>query len=375
MTLLDEDQRLKVELLTLGMAVAPSATEVLAGPDGNRPLTLAEYATTSGIALRFGEGLWVNVPLREHNPNFVGETPFILEYEQGAFYIHSPRRSAPVTPIPVPAYYDRTNAKGESHLDYGVTHTDRVRISPVEGCALACQFCDLPYEYRYRTKRTEGLLETVAVALDDSTLAARHVLISGGTPRPEDYEYENEAYEAVCRGFPGVEVDIMMVPAEGLIDPARLLAMGVHSLSINLEVYNETLAKRLMAGKVKVGSRDYYLSFIERAAGLFGPGRVRSLLLVGLETLEDTLCGVAALAERGCEPVLSPFRPDPSTPLRHHSPPSVDTLIEAYERSAEIASRYGMRLGPSCIPCQHNTLTFPDDSGYYRHDRGVFGVV
>jgi hypothetical protein len=82
--------------------------------------------------------------------------------------------------------------------------------------------------------------------------------------------------------------------------------------------------------------------------------------------MRQTLKGVEALAQRGCEPVLSPFRPDPATELRDSPPPTADYLAEIYERSVEVAARYGAKLGPRCIPCQHNTVTFPDGSEYYR---------
>ncbi|MFQ5531968.1 MAG: radical SAM protein, partial [Candidatus Nanoarchaeia archaeon] len=108
------------------------------------------------------------------------------------------------------------------------------------------------------------------------------------------------------------------------------------------------------------------LDFIEGAVPIFGEGNVRSLLMVGIEPLEDTLRGVEVLAERGCDPVLSPFRPDPSTPMRNEKPPNVDFLIETYERAKEITGRFsGVKLGPRCIPCHHNTLTFPDNSEKY----------
>jgi hypothetical protein len=153
-------------------------------------------------------------------------------------------------------------------------------------------------------------------------------------------------------------MDVMMSPAPGLLDPHELLRMGIHGLSINLELFGEERSRRLMNAKWKLG-RPNVLAFIEHAAEVFGPGRVRSLLMVGLEPMEDTLAGVDALAARGCDPVLSPFRPDPSTPLRGHGPPTAELLVEVYQRSAEIAERHGVELGPRCHPCQHNTLTFP----------------
>ena len=156
----------------------------------------------------------------------------------------------------------------------------------------------------------------------------------------------------------------MMVPMPGLLDPESLVAAGVHELSINLELHDDQAARDIMPAKAKLGLSGY-MDFIERAIDAFGPGRVRSILMVGLEPLEDSLAAVEILASAGCEPVLSPFRPDPSTPLRNGRPPTVEELAEVYERSVEIAARHGLRLGPKCVPCHHNTLTFPDGTDYY----------
>ena len=116
-----------------------------------------------------------------------------------------------------------------------------------------------------------------------------------------------------------------------------------------------------MAGKQK-----RYLDFIEGAVPVFGEGKVRSLLMAGVESLEDTLRGVEALAERGCDPVLSPFSTDPSTPMKDKKPPTAEFLAELYERARDIVEKHpNVKMGPRCIPCMHNTLTFPDGSGKY----------
>jgi radical SAM superfamily enzyme YgiQ (UPF0313 family) len=256
-----------------------------------------------------------------------------------------------------PAWHDSKNPQGEPYNSYGFTHTDRVRVSPIEGCAITCRFCDLPYEFRYRTKRIEGLVDTVRVAIEDPVQPAHHILISGGTPRSHDYGYLNESYEAIVHAFPDRAVDVMMVPMEGLLEPIHLESIGVRELSINLEIFNRELARKIMPRKYHQGL-EHYLGFLRRAAATFGGDRVRSMLMVGLEPIEDTLAGVEAIAAQGCTPVLSPFRPDPSTPLRDLAPPTASSLRETYLRALEITRAHGVRLGPPCIPCSHNTLTF-----------------
>ena len=163
----------------------------------------------------------------------------------------------------------------------------------------------------------------------------------------------------------------MMVPIPEVIDVERLAQIGVHELSINLELYDEEIARRLMPRKYKQG-RDHLLEFVRHAASVLGTGRVRSMLMVGVEPMEDTLRGVEALVEAGGVPVLSPFRPDPSTPMSRRAPPSADALRETYVRALRITDGAGAALGPSCGPCSHNTLTLPNsaaaDSGRRPYD-------
>ncbi len=363
--MLTEVQHLKLRLMTEGIAITPQSRAAFVPDDPTAPLTLAEYASTSGIGLRLHPNVWVNAPTCDYNPNFVEQPANTLEYTGEGLVVRSGSLEWPAVPVPVPAYHKRVNSRGELYVSYGVTHTDRVRISPIGGCSIACHFCDLPYKVRYHRKSVEGLVESVRVALEDAWLPARHVLISGGTPTAADYAYENEVYEAICATFPSTPIDIMMMPMPGLLDPSVLHRIGIHIIYANLELYNEKAARRFAPAKAKLG-RSAYLNFIERCVGTFGRCRVRSLLLVGLEDVADTLQGVDALASLGCEPVLSPFRPDPATPLRALRPPSLELLEDVYLRAEEIVARHGMKLGPRCVPCHHNTLTFPDDSGYYE---------
>ena len=97
---------------------------------------------------------------------------------------------------------------------------------------------------------------------------------------------------------------------------------------------------------------------------------MRSMFIVGLEPVESTLDGVRAMAQAGGVPVLSPFRPDPATPLGGMRPPGYEDMRTVYLRAAEIAYDEGAQLGPACPPCTHNTLSFGgniDGDSFYPH--------
>ena len=130
-------------------------------------MTLADYASTSGISMQLENSIWVNAPIVDYNPNFVSETPYTLDFN-GEFFVRSGAFEAKAVPVPVPAYHNQVNAHGEKYTHFAITHTDRVRISPIWGCANICFFCDVPYKSKYIKKNAESLIETIQVALNDS---------------------------------------------------------------------------------------------------------------------------------------------------------------------------------------------------------------
>nr|AGC71411.1 radical SAM domain protein [uncultured bacterium A1Q1_fos_1000] len=350
------EEQLKFELLASGIAIDDLAMDHIQVANGERVLTPADYASTSGIILRLDGHVWVNVPIATYNPNFVSAPSFTLTADTEGLRVVGNGFSVAAKFWLPPDYHGRTNSRGDPHSMYAFTHGDRVRVAPITGCAYTCKFCNLPYEFRYRRKDVEGIVEAIETARVDPVQPARHVLISGGTPRPEHYDFLREVYESVIVSFPDIPVDIMMVPIAEVLDVEWLAGLGVHELSINLEVYNDEIAKRLMPHKHRQG-RDHLLEFVRHASSVLGSGRIRSMLMVGVEPMEDTLAAVSALVEAGCVPVLSPFRPDPSTPMRDAEPPSGQLLRETYMRAQEITKASGTALGPECGPCSHNTLT------------------
>jgi len=371
MASLSPARQLKFQLLDNGLALDPSALDALRQLYGDRELTPHDYASTSGIILKLEEDVWVNAPIERYNPNFVAESPFSLSFSDERFVVAGRGLTSTAAFWPQPAYHGTSNDYGPLN-NYVVTHGDRGRLSPIRSCSMTCTFCNIPYDdplSDYDLKPVPALLAAARTALEDPDQPARHLLISGGTPKPRDIGWMREMYAAVITEFTGVPVDLMMVPLPGLFDLPELSALGLNELSINLELFGRETSKSIMRHKYNQGV-DFYLDFIERASEVLGLGRSRSMLMVGLEPMADTLAGVRAIAERGGTPVLSPFRPDPATPLSRVSPPDASTMRETYLRAMDILDDFEVTLGPDCPPCSHNTLNFADDvSGRlgYRH--------
>lgn len=355
-------QRLKLDILERGIVVSERARAALT-QGGRRALTQADYPTTGGLTVRLPQDVYVNAAVA---PNSSVTQAIILDVESGAadnisYSLQTSDSCVPAVPLPLPGYLRLDEARRSSVM----THADRVRISPIAGCSVNCTFCDSP-RYPYEVRSSDHLLDALRLAIDDKVLVPRHVLISGGTPRYADRAHLDALYKRLIRAS-SLPVDVMLTPRESTDVIDRLVEWGAYGLAINLELFNTEMARRFAPYKRGLGI-DAYARSIRRAVNLTGgAGRVRSLLLIGLEPVEDTLRGVRFLAELGCDPCLSPFRPAAGTKLEAHPLPEASLLEEVYLASREIADAHGVKLGPRCIPCQHNTVAFPDNSGAFYY--------
>jgi len=370
-TQLSQAERLKFILLAEGASLTRAAEEALNDITDGGPWSPDDYASTRGVILRLSDDVWVNVTVERYSPGLESRRRITLDRGVDGFFVHGVGLESSAAFWPPASYHVRDNGDGRPYRNFVVTHGDRVRLSPTIGCAMVCDFCNIPFDDTYAgVKPLAPMLDAIAVALNDDQQAAHHLLISGGTPGPAQVPALQHVYESVLQTFSGLAIDIMMVPLRGLLDLTRLDALGVNEFSINLEVFDEDVARQVMRHKQRQG-RQYYLDFLEHAAAELGSGRVRSMLMVGIEPAERTLEGVRAIVERGCVPVLSLFKPDPVTPMASHSPLGADAALDIYLRALDLADALGGSLGPTCPPCTHNTLSFAErdstGAGRYFH--------
>ena len=275
--------------------------------------------------------------------------------------------------IPVPQYaLDALRLPDNTPVrELVMTHADRVRISPIHGCSYHCSYCTCNLS-TYREIPCEQLDAAFQIALADPYNRPRHALISGGTPREteESYDWLNEVYRFFPKTYPQMEFDVMLSPrclhpqphtSEGYREFLHYLhdVCGVRTLSVNLELFNEEYRRRFIPEKAAIGIQQY-LEFIRLAVEVFGERTIRSSLVVGLESGEDSLDGVRALVDCGCLPVLSAFVPAPGTDGATYPAPTPEFLLELVHKAERICRFAGLQLGPLCRPCTHNSITIED---------------
>jgi hypothetical protein len=353
-------KKIKMSCFSRGIKITANAKSKLT-QDGKIPLFIYEYATTAGLTFKFQDNTYINAPFGDwycDNPDVTLD----FETENEKFFISFNNEIIYTDVLPLPSYLNKKDLEGKLVSETIMSHADRARISPIAGCIYACKFCDYQGK-KYNPRPLNQILNALSIVLNDKNLPVKHILISGGTPKPKDYSYLENIIQSVINTI-NLPVDVMMVPnSSELID--NLFDLGIFGLSMNLEIYNEQIAQSLIPQKNKVWRRLFIKCLEKAIQKVGGNGRVRSLIIIGLEPIEDSLKGIELLAKIGCDPVLSPFRPGRKTPLENIRPPNVEDLKKIYIEALEITDKYKVKLGPRCIPCQHNTLTFPDSSDSY----------
>lgn len=363
---------LKIDLFAEGLQLTDAARKAIQAASEHQ-LTTGDYVTTEGLMLKAGD-IYINSPFPDAN-DFARNSPYVLDVDDsGNLFVtsHDGRRIA-VDYIPPPAYMEELNAQGRRYGDMIATHGDRARLSPIRGCSLDCKFCGIR-KLAYETIPAEELVDAVRKATTAPGREARHLLISGGTPGPKHYDYLNDVYARVSAEFPDLEIDIMMTPSEyrdkKLLDPQKLKDMGIHALSVNVELNDESEeAQDILGRKASIG-KAAYLEFLKEAVEIFRDketgevGRVRSIVIVGLQPIEETLKIVEELASIGVSVELSPLRLDSSTPLQDIPPPSAEDQKRVYLEAHKIIDKYkeqypGINDGLQCVNCMHNVLVFP----------------
>lgn len=368
--------RLKLEILAEGLRVDRSAEEHVAA-HGKPPLRVRS-GSCGGLDLVLPGATWVNAPVREL---FAPQSPLVLVRDDNGLILRDARdgTGTQVQLPPAPDYYSRTTAAGTLMSAVGQLCSDRLGVGLTNGCVYwgprgtRCRFCSIGLNVRtgheQGRKSTIDVLEVVAAAIEDIAAPAAHLLIGGGTPPGPDaggYAFADLIRTVKVR-WPALPVYVMIAPPEDLAAVDALVDAGADQIGINLELASPVASALYMPGKASLG-RERWTRALSRAVEALGPdrpiGAVRSILMVGLEPEEETLQGVEYLAAAGVMPILTPFRPMRGTELEEHPRWTGKQLWHTTQAAAAVAARHGLPLGPTCTPCQANTLNVPGHPSY-----------
>lgn len=365
-------RRLKWQLLAQGVFL-PRTTHMAAENTAAKLPQQVRSGASNGLEMILPGELWANAPVASGPGAAHARRPELVA-DEGLFYLldHLAQMRVPVTLAAEPVYYQKSTRGGTPMNRIGQMCADRIGFGLTNSCyfwqsSRRCQFCSIGVNNAYESqdKTWEEIDEVLSSALVDPVAAPRHLLVSGGTPADDDWGISRFAeIGQKLRTRYALDMYLMTVPPKDLGQLALLHECGYTEIAINIEVADPNNAARMVPGKHHEIGLPRYLEALEQATRYWGAqGAVRSLLVVGLESMTQTLCGVEQILNCGAAPVLSVFRPIMGSRLQQHAQVDVDWLDELFFRATELAQRYKIPLGPACNACKTNILALNNEEG------------
>lgn len=237
--------------------------------------------------------------------------------------------------------------------------TDRLRIHHSPNCLFqtekkGCKFCDVPGNSI--NFQEEDINEVIDWHLCNSNF--HHILIGGASgDYPKEYVNILKIINYI-RQKSDKQIYLMTLPPHDCAILHKYYDAGVNEIAFNIEIFDRSIAKKMMPGKGQIPLNTYQNALLHSVELWGNTGNVRSLLVYGLESDSSFLEGIKWLSSNGIQPIISPFRALGGTECADSVPPTTQKLMQIYDEASSICEKYNLSLGPNCIFCQNNTLSF-----------------
>ncbi len=207
-------------------------------------------------------------------------------------------------------------------------------------------------------RKYDQIVETSRAAFKEG--AVSHVLLTGGMlPVREGRDKEDEMIASVVmamqEGIGKKEIPVNVIRTapkdRDLSSIKRQKELGVYSVAYNLEVWDQLMFKYYCPGKEEVQGRDHWLRALEVATEIYGPGKVSTHFVVGLELSETFLAGVEWCSKRGIGVIPLVFSPVKGAPMEGMRAPTAEWYIKTTQKVADIRLKYDVdAFEPASLP-------------------------
>ena len=345
--------KLKISILNQGVRISPNAITAM------QKLGYMREGVFQSVDLFFPNGLVINAPCKTE---FSELSPYYIEYSGSSYVLmYNDELLTEISFDVVDTYSQRVATNGTLYRQAAFLATDRLRIHHQFRCIFkeqnqGCKFCNI------KLKEGNFSLSDVFEIIDFylQNVKFNHFLIGGGSGS-EMKEIQNiVAIAQHIRKQSSKPIYAMCLPPKNVSVLYDYKNAGINEIGFNIEFFDREIAKKLMPGKGAIPLSQYENAFIEAVKIWNSKGNVRSMMVLGLESLDSFYSGVEWLCTLGVMPIISIFRPMRNMYMKDALPICNEKIKKIYDHLLEITAKYNLKPGPSCIYCQNNTLSMPD---------------
>lgn len=312
-----------------------------------------------------------------------GQSPWIVKKasETGYQLSNADGRAFDITFEPLPRWMTQESSDGTPLARSGLSlHGDMAVVNVAPGCqyfvaekqngkSMRCTFCtygapdsrmeDLSqevWEPSLPDQTYSRLKEALVAAISESEI--NQIYLVGGSMT--DWHQEGERFIELARRVQDVvHQRVPLTCGSGALPEESLRILHgeglVQNACFNLEVWSKPLFERICPGKERYVGYEHWIQSLEQAVGLWGPERVYSAMVAGIElepeygmTWQDAadlaIAGADDLCSRGIIPIYSLYWPVGG---RDH-PDYMSNLLAYFERLclgySQIRRKHGLNI-------------------------------
>lgn len=370
------DVEIKASILSNGIAVSPAALEGYGPPFLGKRRAYGNQDPLDLRSLYLPQEAYILPSRLVVAMNIRQQSCWQLDLVDGSFCVSRKSEVVALVDFPLrPAFYDKYISDGLSVAQVATLYGGKaLGIFAYGDCVFAqihdaCQFCSLSQN---RQKGTDfvrlvtpaQVQQTLEAALEEDETVSQ-VMINGGTLPDLDDNFRyyaglvRRARGAIDKLNKNVELHLIVCPPRDLSLVGLLKGLNA-KIAINMEVFSTELFETYCPGKSRAVGRDQILAGLCRAVEEIGAGNVYSILVGGLEPLDELAKGIEHLGKLGVVPVINVLHTDPETPLEGYPNPGVEYIMNA-GRLLQVAYReFGWQ--PFYEDCGRNSI----DTEAYR---------
>ncbi|MBS1516295.1 MAG: hypothetical protein JSS63_14780 [Bacteroidetes bacterium] len=236
-----------------------------------------------------------------------------------------------------------------------------------------CKFCNLtpaqdfyPEENISNARKNAKQVADVIAAAKQYHPDPKSILTRGTPPEKQGLGGTIQILEELAERFPykndreRTKVLMTISPTKNIDDVKLVYDLGLHSISYNFEVFDKGYWKAIVPGKDSFIGRELWEESLIKAVDYYGPGRVFSAMIAGLEPRQSLLEGVEWCADRGIVPIVVPFSPETGSAFEGFRSPTYKWMMETHLMAADImlkklpflgTEEYWKEDAPICAEC------------------------
>lgn len=227
-----------------------------------------------------------------------------------------------------------------------------------------CKFCAIGSENVSQDeieKRRIELLSALETVARDRNITNFH-LTGGNTFKSDRGALDFIPYvRAILKSRPDAAIAVEISPPETKCQEEvfrQLKLEGVHSITMNMEFWDDTSRFELMPLKGTI-PKEEYLAAYKTALRIFGKNKVTCGFIIGLEDLQTSKSGIDAITREHVIAEVYPFKPNTGSILQNHSICSTDDIIEIslYANMRMKENGISPQLCSGCVKCGACGLT------------------